>query len=188
MPPGEPLSTGSQRNMNLNQEPIMNCLLFVLYWITVMESAYLQPAQSLVHAVKGWSVTEILSHGWNSDWAPSEKAGLTQGSSGVSNAAEWLEGMEWGSTPSQTRFKDLQWEWWYLSGDPCLLRPSTGKHLCFCIHSCCIWSCSNLLQPRIVLLHYYCCTFHHVIVLQSYPTAYKKNHRIAEVGKDLKDH
>ena len=51
---------------------------------------------------------------------------------------------------------------------PVYQRPSRGKQfffLCFCIHSCCVWACSHLLQPRIVLLCCYCCTFHHVIAL-----------------------
>lgn len=33
----------------------------VVYWITIMEMAYLQPAQSLVHTMKGWNVAEMLS-------------------------------------------------------------------------------------------------------------------------------
>ena len=36
---------------------------------------------------------------WSSDWAPGGKAGPTQGGSGACNAAEWLEGLEPGSSP-----------------------------------------------------------------------------------------
>ena len=52
---------------------------------------------------------------------------------------------------------------------PVYLRPSKGKQLfflCFCVHSCCIWTCSPLLQPGSVPPHYCCCTFHHIRALQ----------------------
>ena len=67
---------------------------------------------------------------WNSDGAPAGKAGSTQGSSGVCNAPEWLEGVEPGSSPSQTSFKGWWWRW----GGPLLeisayVRPSKGKRL-----------------------------------------------------------
>ena len=74
--PPEPWSTGPQRKMNLNHESIISFLRSVnlhrdgqivlsiaAYWITITERAYLQPAQSLVHTVKGWTVVEMLSHG-----------------------------------------------------------------------------------------------------------------------------
>ena len=50
------------------------------------------------------------------------------------------------------------------------LRPSVGKQiflLCFCICGFCMWACSHLLQPGTLPLYYYCCIFHHVIVLQA---------------------
>ena len=47
--------------------------------------------------------------------------------------------------------------------------PSEGKQLfflLFCVHSCCIWACPFLLQPK-TLPPYYChCVFHHIIALQ----------------------
>jgi len=49
---------------------------------------------------------------------------------------------------------------------PAYWRSSKGKQFfffCFCVPTCCIWACSHLLQPRIVLLCYYCYTFHRVI-------------------------
>jgi len=65
---------------------------------------------------------------WTSDWAPGRKAGLTQGNSGAWNAAEWLEGVEGGSTSSQTSIKGWQWRWGYLLLEVhAYLRPFEGK-------------------------------------------------------------
>jgi len=52
---------------------------------------------------------------------------------------------------------------------PVNMRPSKGMQiffLCFSAHSCCIWSCSHLLQPQALPLHHYCCTLHHIILLK----------------------
>ena len=57
------------------------------------------------------------------------------------------------------------WQWRQGRSLSACWRHSKGKQfffLFFCVYGCCIWSCSLLLQPRVVLLHYYCCTFHHV--------------------------
>ena len=70
-------------------------------------------------------VAEMLSHGLK-QWAPDGKAGPTQRSSGVCNAFEWSEGVEPGSTPSQTSFKGWQWRWGYLAGDSCLSEVFGG--------------------------------------------------------------
>jgi len=51
---------------------------------------------------------------------------------------------------------------------PAYLRCSEGKQLFFLrfsAHSCCICSCPCLVQLRTLPLHYYCCTFPHIIVL-----------------------
>ena len=37
-----------------------------------------------------------------------------------------------------------------------------------CVHSCCVWTCSDLLQPRVMPLCYYCCAFHHIMASQWY--------------------
>ena len=50
-------------------------------------------------------VEEMLITAWNSDWAPGGKAGTTHGSSGACNAAEQPEGLDSGSTHSQTSSK-----------------------------------------------------------------------------------
>ena len=67
---------------------------------------------------------------------------------------EWPEGVETGSTPSQTSFKGWQRRWGYFCGGPCVLRPSEGKQFlslisvpaavvfgqiltCYCQGSCC---------------------------------------------------
>jgi len=47
-------------------------------------------------------------------------------------------------------------------------RLSKGNQLfflCFCVHSCCIWACSYLLQLKTLLCCYYHRTFHHVTAL-----------------------
>ena len=48
---------------------------------------------------------ECWVRAWSSDGAAGGKAGPTQGSSGVSNASEWLEGLEPGSTPSSPHLR-----------------------------------------------------------------------------------
>ena len=102
---------------------------------------------------------------WTSDWAPGRKAEPTQGSSGASNAPEWWEGLEPGSTPSQTSFKGWRWRWGYLiwrslsTWGP--YRPSEGKQLLyFSAHCCCVSVDPHLLQPGVLLLCCHCCTFH----------------------------
>ena len=98
-----------------------------------------------------------------SDWAPGRKAGPTQGTSGVCNVPEWLEGLEPGCTPSQTSFKGWQWNrrFFFLLEIPVCVRPSEGKQiLYFCTRSCCVWVSPHLLQPRTLLLCCYCCAFH----------------------------
>ena len=57
---------------------------------------------------------------WTGDWAPGEKAGPTQGSSAACNVPEWLEGVEPGSTPSQTSFKGWQGRQVHFAGDSCV--------------------------------------------------------------------
>jgi len=80
-----------------------------------------------------------------------------------------MEGLEPGSTPSQTSFQGWQWSWGVLSGDPTwsLLKISSSFHS-FLHHSCCLWACPHLLQPKTLLPHYYCCTFRHVVGLCTY--------------------
>ena len=51
---------------------------------------------------------------------------------------------------------------------PAYQRPSESKQfffLCFCIYGCDVWACSYLLPSGIVLLHSYCCSFHHITAL-----------------------
>ena len=53
---------------------------------------------------------------------------------------------------------------------PAHLRHSRGKQiffLCFCVHCCCIWACSYLLQRK-TLPPCRCCTSHRIIALQYY--------------------
>jgi len=60
-----------------------------------------------------------------------EKAGPTQGSSGVCNQPEWLEGVQPGSTPSQTSFKVGSGGRGILLEIPVCLRYSKGKQIFF---------------------------------------------------------
>ena len=57
------------------------------------------------------------------------------------------KGVEPGSTPSQTSFKDWQWRQEYLLVEiPANLRLSKGKAALFChVCGCCFWACSYLL-------------------------------------------
>jgi len=52
---------------------------------------------------------------------------------------------------------------------PACLGPSKGKQLfClhFCVHSCCIWACPNLLQLKTLPPHCYHYSFYCIVVLQ----------------------
>ena len=68
---------------------------------------------------------EMQVTAWKSDWIPPRRAGLTQRSSGVCNASEWLERVEPGSTSYQISFKSWQWK----LKTPVYLRPSEGRWL-----------------------------------------------------------
>jgi len=66
---------------------------------------------------------------WNSDWAPSGKAGTTQGRLDACNAPKWLEGVKPLFIPSQTSFRVGGGCKSILLEIPAYLRSSKGKQL-----------------------------------------------------------
>jgi len=79
----------------------------------VMFSFRMTAAEMLNHSLKQW-----LSTWW--------KAGPTQGSSAACNAPQWPDGVEPGSTPSQTSCKGWQWRHGDLAGGSCIPKAFWG--------------------------------------------------------------
>jgi len=115
----------------------------------------------------------MLSHGlnqWLSTWWESRPNPMN---SGTCNACEWPEGVEPGSTPSQTLFKGWQWRWEHLLLEiPAHLRPSWGKEVCLLFSFAWVFffpfvSASIAAALELILT---CCSlglcFQHIIVLQ----------------------
>ena len=91
----------------------------------------------------------MLSHGLN-QWLSTWREGrANQGSSGACNASEWLEGVESGSTPSQSLFKGWQWRQGYSSRDPCLPEDHVGfLKVSSCLFEIILFLCLLLLHQR----------------------------------------
>ena len=111
---------------------------------------------------------------WVSTWWEGR---VNQGSPGACSAPEWPEGVEPGSTPSQTSFKDWQGEAEVsFAGDPWLPEAFwwwAALFLHFCVCGCCIWAHSHL--PKTLASRYYWGTFHSVVALHqdNYQRRYK---------------
>jgi len=93
-------------------------------------------------------------------------SGASPGELSACSVPEWPEGTEPGSPLCSRHLRAGSGGTGISLEIPAYLRPSFVSpsicfFLCFCIHGCCIWACSHLLQPRMVPLCY-CCTFHHI--------------------------